>query len=119
MIHEHGVAPVQKALGQSRQQIQPTVGFPQQQPTAVGGQRSSVKSGHHLARKMVSKLECGLVTLCHSGSRGPLEHKHVLENMFMPQDPPFRHPLCEKSRLSFASTDGSGTSPRISCRIGG
>jgi hypothetical protein len=35
----------------------------------------------------------------HSGSRSPFWPKHVVVNMFMPQDPAFRHPLCEISGL--------------------
>src|SRR5512144_715847 len=100
MFYKHWMARVQETFGQPRQQIQTTVGFPQQQPAAVGGNGPPIESGHHVARKMFSKLERGLVTLCHSGSRGPVWRKHVLENMFMPQDPASRHPLCEKSRLN-------------------
>src|SRR5205085_10973730 len=48
---------------------------------------------------MGCKLECGLVTLCHGGSRGPFWPKHVVANMFMPQDSAFRHPHCEKCGL--------------------
>src|SRR6266849_6139432 len=100
MLYKYRIAPVQETLGQPGQQIQPAVSFPQQQPTAVGGNGSPVKSGHHLARKVACKLECGLVTLCHSGSRCPFWPKHVVANMFMPQDSAFRHFLCEKSGLT-------------------
>src|SRR5437762_4179807 len=100
MLHKNRVAPIQKALGQPRQQVQPPVGLPQQQPTAVSGQRSSIETGYYLAGKMVSKLEGRLVTLCHSGSRGPFWPKHVVTNMFMPQDSAFRHLFCEKCGLT-------------------
>src|SRR5439155_286619 len=104
MLHKNRVAPIQKALGQPRQQVQPPVGLPQQQPTAVSGQRSSIETGYYLAGKMVSKLEGRLVTLCHSGSRGPFWPKHVVTNMFMPQDSAFRHLFCEKCGLTLPSS---------------
>src|SRR5436190_4687663 len=105
MLHKNRVAPIQKALGQPRQQVQPPVGLPQQQPTAVSGQRSSIETGYYLAGKMVSKLEGRLVTLCHSGSRGPFWPKHVVTNMFMPQDSAFRHLFCEKCGLVRSSSN--------------
>src|SRR5436305_1785226 len=58
---------------------------------------------------MGCKLECGLVTLCHGGSRGPFWPKHVVANMFMPQDSAFRHPHCEKCGLTLDSL-GQGVS---------
>src|SRR5439155_26793492 len=60
------------------------------------------ETGYYLAGKMVSKLEGRLVTLCHSGSRGPFWPKHVVTNMFMPQDSAFRHLFCEKCGLEAA-----------------
>src|ERR1017187_1948057 len=69
MLHQKRTACVQETLGQARQQIQATVSFPQQQPTAVGGDGAPVESGSHLARKMRCKLERRLGTLCHSKSR--------------------------------------------------
>src|SRR5205823_7234168 len=54
---------------------------------------------------MGCKLECGLVTLCHGGSRGPFWPKHVVANMFMPQDSAFRHPHCEKCGLAIRRTN--------------
>src|ERR1019366_2825304 len=69
MLHQKWAARVQETLGQAGQQIQATVGFPKQQPTAIGGNGSAVEPGYHLARKMGCKLERRLVTLCHSKGR--------------------------------------------------
>jgi len=57
VFHQQRIAPVEKALRQPWQQIQALVGFPQQQPTAIGGYRSPIESGHHFSRKMGCKLE--------------------------------------------------------------
>jgi len=66
VFHQKRIASVQKTPRQAGQQIQPPVGFPQQQPTAVGGNGSAIESRYYLAGKMGCKLERRLGTLCHS-----------------------------------------------------
>src|ERR1039457_7544166 len=63
------VTAVEKALRQARQEVQASVGLPQQERAAVAGHPATVERGADPARKMPFKLEFGLATLCHSKGR--------------------------------------------------
>jgi hypothetical protein len=88
MLHQHRATPIQETLGQSGQQIQAPIGFPQQQPTAISGNGAPIKSGYHFARKMGCELESRLGTLCHSKGRFLLDVNCCVETQ-----------LCQKRRL--------------------
>src|SRR3954447_22914346 len=99
MLNPLGIPTVHKALSQTRQQIQPLVGLPQQQTTPVGADCPTVKTGHNLPPTAVFKSEAGLVTLRHSESRSPLRRKQLGLQMFMPERTVLAYPSREKWRL--------------------
>jgi hypothetical protein len=58
------IPPVQEALRQPRQQLQPLVGLAQKQPACIRADRAAVKPRRHLARKMGLESEAALGTFC-------------------------------------------------------
>src|SRR4051794_30549846 len=100
MLDSFRIPTVHKATRQTRQQIQPLVGLPQKQRTAIGTDRPPVKTGHNLPPTTVFKPEAGLGTLCHSKSRSPLSRKQLRLQMFMPETTAFAYPTREKCRLN-------------------
>src|SRR4051794_7028902 len=99
MLNPLGIPTVDKAPSQTRQQIQPLVGLPQQQTTPIGADCSTVKTGHNFPPGAVFKPEAGLVTLRHSESRSPLSRKQLRLQMFMPERTALAYPSREKWRL--------------------
>src|SRR4051794_16245807 len=56
---------VKKTRGESRQQVQLFLRFPQQQCAAIGGDTPTIETGHNLTSSASFKTETGLDTLCH------------------------------------------------------
>ena len=81
MFHSILLAAVQETMRESRQQIQPLIGLPQQQRASVGTDRAAVKPRHHLTRIMGFEFEAGLSTLCHSKSRSSPGASHLKQKM--------------------------------------
>src|SRR3954464_1392487 len=105
MLDSFRIPTVHKATRQTRQQIQPLVGLPQKQRTAIGTDRPPVKTGHNFPPTTVFKPEAGLGTLCHSKSRSPLSRKQLRLQMFMPETTAFAYPTREKCRLALLEAE--------------
>src|SRR4051812_29010878 len=119
MLDSFRIPTVHKATRQTRQQIQPLVGLPQKQRTAIGTDRPPVKTGHNFPPTTIFKPEAGLGTLCHSKSRSPLSRKQLRLQMFMPETTAFAYPTREKCRLASPDdhTTGNGTVRILNPRV--
>ena len=71
MLDQQRVAVIVEAGGRAPQQVEPSVGLPQQQRSAVRTHHPAVELRHHLTSFRACELEAGLVTLCHKKSRLP------------------------------------------------
>jgi hypothetical protein len=91
MFHATLIPLVQKALSQSRQEVQSPVRLAQQKRPAIAADAAPVEPGHDLSVAAPVKEETRLDTLCHSEGRLFVDVTACVETQLSHEQRPFAY----------------------------